>query len=814
VGDFGFGEFYFDVPDGRSWYAQRLDLTETLGILLDVSAGVDVVTGQAFWQFTSIDPATGMIPDDPARGFLPPNMTSPEGQGFVTYTVTPRTDALSGSVIDSAATIVFDTNEPMDTPPIFNTLDAEAPETVVNPLDPQQSVASFPVTWAGADRPGGSALRGYTIYVSTDGGPAEVWLADTQATQATFVGQDDHIYAFYAASRDNAGNVERLVLSTPDAVTATPQTNDVPELELGGDLLADETEEILRTVAFVDGDPGDSWTVEIDYGDGSVPEVLSVDEPQFTLQHAYADDGVYTVTVTVTDIPTGASDTDDLQVSVLNVAPTIDTLTGDGQVTVGYEASFSALATDVAGVADVLTYTWDFGDGSLAVTGENLTEMQHTYVQADHFTVTLTVADGDGGTARDTWSITANPIAAPTGLDLASVTDSGVSDTDNVTNRNNSAADRTLQFTVAGTLAGATVTVYADGVAVGEVLAAGPVTVVTTDGTHDLPDGTRVITARQGRAFTPQSQDSPTQTITVDTAAPDIGAFGVSSTSPNWALGTIYSSMWIAGRDEPTLPWSVVDQLVIGFDEPVIAQAGEVTLECTSAGPVNPTAIDGSGTAQLICTMSGFLPMDRYTVFCAAGVTDVAGNAMGIEWAEGMDLLIADTNGDGHVSSRDRRQLRDVYGSTLGDVNYVTHADLNGDGRVTSRDRRIQRDHYRTALPAAMPATAPSSVQSDADGVLAGAADSMAQMAKTLPAASLPVATAGEALPASLVMSPEATLNVPAIDSSVPSLCVHPFSTASFADADAPTAAQLVPSLETELGDFLGEHLDTIMPEN
>ena len=37
-----------------------------------------------------------------------------------------------GTVIDAEARIVFDTEEPIDTPPIFNTLDAEAPDSAAD----------------------------------------------------------------------------------------------------------------------------------------------------------------------------------------------------------------------------------------------------------------------------------------------------------------------------------------------------------------------------------------------------------------------------------------------------------------------------------------------------------------------------------------------------------------------------------------------------------------------------------------------------------------------------------------------------------
>lgn len=63
----------------------------------------------------------GEPPEDPRIGFLPPN-NGTTGQGFVGFTVRPKKNLPSLSRIDAQASIYFDKNEPIDTPPIFNTV--------------------------------------------------------------------------------------------------------------------------------------------------------------------------------------------------------------------------------------------------------------------------------------------------------------------------------------------------------------------------------------------------------------------------------------------------------------------------------------------------------------------------------------------------------------------------------------------------------------------------------------------------------------------------------------------------------------------
>ena len=58
---------------------------------------------------------------DPSIGFLPPN-NGTTGQGFVMFSVQADDGVQSLSRIDATATIIFDQNEPIQTPPIFNTV--------------------------------------------------------------------------------------------------------------------------------------------------------------------------------------------------------------------------------------------------------------------------------------------------------------------------------------------------------------------------------------------------------------------------------------------------------------------------------------------------------------------------------------------------------------------------------------------------------------------------------------------------------------------------------------------------------------------
>ena len=127
-----------------------------------------------------------------------------------------------------------------------------------------------------------------------------------------------------------------------------------------------------------------AWT----FGDGTTGSGV-------TVQHAYADEGSYTCRLTVTD-DNGATGQSSMAFDLKNVAPTasITGAAGPGTpILTGDTVAFTGSATD-PGTADVLTFSWTFGDGSSG-TGSSAT---HVYTAAGSYSVKLTVSDGDGGT--------------------------------------------------------------------------------------------------------------------------------------------------------------------------------------------------------------------------------------------------------------------------------------------------------------------------------------------------------------------------------------------------------------------------------
>lgn len=225
-GDFGFGDFVFNVADGSSSINQRFDFVEDKGILVDVKAAVDPRDQIITWTLTAIDPVTGLPPEDPTLGFLPPNIGEEGiGEGFANYSIVSDFDTPSGTEISSQATIFFDANAPLDTNIFVNTIDSGRPTSEVNPL-PELSSELFEVSWTGSDEANGSGIGTYDIFVSQDDGPFEIWLSGTTARSAPFPAELEHTYRFYSVAVDNAGNRELAPVIADAATRATVDVQD------------------------------------------------------------------------------------------------------------------------------------------------------------------------------------------------------------------------------------------------------------------------------------------------------------------------------------------------------------------------------------------------------------------------------------------------------------------------------------------------------------------------------------------------------------------------------------------------------------
>ncbi|MEZ5559640.1 MAG: PKD domain-containing protein [Pseudomonadales bacterium] len=201
-------------------------------------------------------------------------------------------------------------------------------------------------------------------------------------------------------------------------VSVSEIPNTAPAVDAGAGATIDEGDTFIGGGSFTDPDD-DTWTATVDYGDGSGVQVLALNaDKTFALSHQYLDDGLYTVTVTVSDGTDSGSDT--VSVTVNDLGPTA-ALTGDQTLTEGdtgsYDASGSTSFPDA-----IVRYEWDWAyDGTFDPSGDEGVTSSHTFTAEGGYTVAVRVTDEDGSTDVATLAVTVEPIAvepppAPTDL--------------------------------------------------------------------------------------------------------------------------------------------------------------------------------------------------------------------------------------------------------------------------------------------------------------------------------------------------------------------------------------------------------------
>jgi phosphonate transport system substrate-binding protein len=199
-------------------------------------------------------------------------------------------------------------------------------------------------------------------------------------------------------SCDMVANLLTIEISSLSLFELAFFTNSPPIADAGADQIVNEGE-IFTLSAVGSSDPdNDELTYNWDLdNDGEYDDAVGL-----TVDRSFAENGLYTVGLQVTD--TGdLSDTDTVEIEVLNVAPQItEILAPIDPVQVDEAVDVSAFFTDPGG-EDTHTALWDWGDGTSsagAVNGYYLTGA-HQYTVPGVYTLTLTVTDNDDGVATE-----------------------------------------------------------------------------------------------------------------------------------------------------------------------------------------------------------------------------------------------------------------------------------------------------------------------------------------------------------------------------------------------------------------------------
>ena len=221
---------------------------------------------------------------------------------------------------------------------------------------------------------------------------------DQLLTDAVFDYETKNSYSIRIKTDDgNSGTYEEVF------VIAVTDANDAPVIDAVSNQVGNEGRAVTLNAVFTDEDVSDTHTASINWGDGTSDNIDPATSPM-TTSHVYADDGTYTVTVTVTD-DEGASVSDTIEVSIGDMAPIL-TLDPVAAINEDGTATLTGTITDPR-TLNTFTLDIDWGDPlspnnveqysfGASDTGSQVFSLTHQYLD-----------DNPGGTSTDTYTITA-----------------------------------------------------------------------------------------------------------------------------------------------------------------------------------------------------------------------------------------------------------------------------------------------------------------------------------------------------------------------------------------------------------------------
>lgn len=194
--------------NGDKQFVTTVDMRPSINVIAQVEGMYDEEKGIAAWKFTSLDPMTMEETDNVMQGFLPVNFDG-NGIGEVAFNINRLQNLVDGTEINNKASIVFDTNDAIETPVWTNTTDVVPPVTHVRDVELVND-STIRIHYDGTDNRSG--IWKYALFAQYGEESSWFQIAETDTTCFDVHYTEDVDYGFCVVATDSAGNVEKKVI--------------------------------------------------------------------------------------------------------------------------------------------------------------------------------------------------------------------------------------------------------------------------------------------------------------------------------------------------------------------------------------------------------------------------------------------------------------------------------------------------------------------------------------------------------------------------------------------------------------------------
>lgn len=570
------------------------------------------------------------------QGLLQPRdarSASESGQNF--ENLGDRKEFMSSSCNSAPSLVGCPNSPPSNQSPPTVSINGGGPATVGSTLaatsgtwtDPNNHNLTYTYKWYRADDNSGT-------------NPNQI--AGATSTSYTLTTSDAHKYlGVVVTANDGHGGSQTATSAYTQVTNSAPVNSAVPSIS-GTATVGNTLSATSGTWSDADGDGRTysyQWYRADDSSGTNLNPITGATSASYTLTTSDAHKYLRVV-VTANDGHGGVRTAASTYTAVMNAAPTDITLSSNSvDQAGGANATVGTLTATDPDVGETFTFTLVSGTGDthnslFNISGNTLRANNPAALNAGTYSVRIRVADSYNSSHDEAFAIMVTDTVAPSAPstpDMTSGTDTGISNTDNIT------SNTTPVFT--GTAeAGSTVTLYDGATLLGTITATGGNWTITSSA---LSEGSHSVTATATDAASNTSAHSPSLAVTVDTSAPRVSSIALVGTP-----GATATSV----------------QFLVTFNEPVHGLSTDDFTPTTTGGAAGTvasvTAASGSTATVTINNITGPGTL-RLDVKAGTNITDTAGNALPaytsgpthtVQAAPGAPTGVAATAGNGQAT--------------------------------------------------------------------------------------------------------------------------------------------------------------------